>query len=117
MLREIESAVDALRDRAWRPSDAVLADTLYTLGDAIAELDRRIISPGKLDRGQPRRRSIPGDVIEVERIAAGESARRCIQTRTGRAGEATIGIGAWHRYRSRTRVTTRGLEHRFCISA
>ena len=43
MLREIESAVDALRDRAWRPSDAVLADTLYTLGDAIAELDRLML--------------------------------------------------------------------------
>ena len=43
MLREIESAVDALRDRAWRPSDAVLADTLYTLGDALAELDRLML--------------------------------------------------------------------------
>jgi hypothetical protein len=43
MLREIECAVDALRDRAWRPSDAVLADTLYTLGDAIAELDRLML--------------------------------------------------------------------------
>lgn len=43
MLREIESAVDVLRDRAWRPSDAVLADTLYTLGDALAELDRLML--------------------------------------------------------------------------
>jgi hypothetical protein len=43
MLREIESAVDELRDRAWRPSDAVLADTLYTLGDALAELDRLML--------------------------------------------------------------------------
>jgi hypothetical protein len=43
MLREIESAVDELRDRAWRPSDAVLADTLYTLGDTLAELDRLML--------------------------------------------------------------------------
>jgi hypothetical protein len=43
MLREIESAVDELRDRAWRPSDSVLADTLYTLGDALAELDRLML--------------------------------------------------------------------------
>ena len=43
MLREIESAVDELRDRVWRPSDAVLADTLYTLGDALAELDRLMV--------------------------------------------------------------------------
>jgi len=43
MLREIESAVDELRDRVWQPSDAVLADTLYTLGDALAELDRLML--------------------------------------------------------------------------
>lgn len=40
MLAELEAAVDALQERQWRPSDAMLADTLFSLGDAVAELDR-----------------------------------------------------------------------------
>ena len=53
MLHEIESAVDALRDRDWHPSDAVLADTLFTLGDALAELDRLVLQLHRelVDRG------------------------------------------------------------------
>lgn len=43
MLAELEATVDALRERDWRPSDAVIADTIYTLGDAIAEVDRILL--------------------------------------------------------------------------
>ncbi len=40
---ELEAAVDSLRGRASQSADALLADTLLTLGDAIAEVDRILL--------------------------------------------------------------------------
>jgi hypothetical protein len=67
MLAELDAVVDALCERQWRPSDAALADTIYTLGDAIVEVDRILLELHKeLVRRESSRDDAPTAVPPAE---------------------------------------------------
>ena len=74
MLAELEAAVDSLQERQWRPSDAMLADTLFSLGDAVAEVDRIL---GDLYKEIARRQttSSPDDQEAARSVRATSSAQ------------------------------------------